>query len=95
MYKRQIFNLKIKSGHQKDLLDSLSDVTPPGAVAWYVMEPDDKSKDLIGVAIFESKEAYQANAQSPEQHERFTKAMAYLEEEPQWTDGKYIVSQVV
>ena len=90
-----IFNLKIKPGHQKDVLDSLSDETPPGAVAWYVMEPDDTSKDLIGVAIFESKEAYQANAESPEQHERFMKVMAYLEEEPQWTDGKYIISQVV
>ena len=90
-----IFNLRIKHGHQKDVLDSLSDETPPGAIAWYVMEPDDRSKDLIGVAIFKSKEAYQANAESPEQHERFMKAMMYLEEEPQWTDGKYIVAQVV
>ena len=89
-----IFNLKIKPGHQQDLLDSLN-VTPPGAVAWYVMQPDDTSKDLIGVAIFERKEAYQANAESPEQHDRFMKAMAYLEEEPKWTDGKYIVTEVV
>ena len=60
-----------------------------------MMRPDDTAKDLIGVAIFESKEAYQANAESPEQHDRFMKAMAYLEEEPKWTDGKYIVTEVV
>ena len=89
-----IFNLKVKTGHQQDLLDSLTDGTPPGAVAWYVMQPDDTSKDLIGVAIFESKEAYNANAKSPEQHERFIKAMTYLETEPEWTDGEYIVTEV-
>ena len=90
-----IFSLNVKPGHQQDLLDSLTDGTPSGAVAWYVMQPDDTSKDLIGVAIFESKDAYKANAESLEQHERFLKAMAYLETEPEWTDGEYIVTEVV
>jgi|TARA_B110000263_G_C15094585_1_gene412394 quinol monooxygenase YgiN len=90
-----IFKLNVKPGHQQDLLDSLTDGTPAGAVAWYVMQPDDTSKNLIGVAIFESKEAYQANSESPEQQERFMKAMTYLEAEPEWTDGEYIVAEVI
>jgi hypothetical protein len=45
---------------------------------------------LFLVAVFESKEAYWANAQSPEQHERFTRLSALLLEEPAWHDGAII-----
>ena len=58
------------------------------------MKPDDKNADLVGVAVFESKEAYVANANDPEQHEAFTKMMEHLEAEPSWTDGEYIRSDM-
>jgi hypothetical protein len=40
--------------------------------------------------VFENKEAYWANAQSPEQHTRFEQMMALLEGEPEWHDGEII-----
>jgi hypothetical protein len=39
------------------------------------------------VAVFESKEAYWANAQSPEQNARFLQLRALLLDDPQWHDG--------
>ena len=62
-------------------------------VAWFVMNPDDK-KEWIGVAVFESKEAYVENANSPDQHQSFLEIMEHLEEEPSWTDGTYVIGDL-
>ena len=43
----------------------------PGQVAGYVYQTDADPGELFLAAVFESKEAYWANASSPEQHERF------------------------
>jgi DNA-binding protein H-NS len=91
-----IFNLKIKAGHEEALLNVMNDATtskPKGMVAWFVMKPDEK-ENWIGVGVFESKEAYIANANSPEQHETFLKFMDHLDEEPNWTDGTYVIGDV-
>lgn len=90
-----IFNLKVKPGHTKDLLKALESRTPDGAIAWFVMQPDDEAKDLIAIAVFKDKKAYQENANSPEQHESFLEIMSYLQEEPSWTDGAYISSEII
>jgi hypothetical protein len=90
-----IFNLKIKPGHNVELLKVLKEEqdNPEGMVAWFVMDPDQKD-EWIGVAVFESKETHIANAQRPEQHELFLKMMDHLESEPTWTDGTYVISKL-
>ena len=89
-----IFNLDVKDGCEQDLIDTFNKVeNPPGAVAFYLMKPDDGS-DLIAVAVFESKEAYVKNANSPEQHQSFLQIMEHLEKEPTWTDGTYVISEI-
>ena len=91
-----IFNLNIKPGHEEALLAALKEETtskPEGMVAWFVMNPDDKD-EWIGVAIFESKEAYVSNANRPKQHESFLKMMEHLETEPIWTDGTYVIGEI-
>ena len=92
-----IFNLRVKDGHERDLLETMDErnLEIKGAVAWFLMRPDDKNADLVGVAVFESKEAYVANANRPEQHEAFTKMMEHLEAEPNWTDGEYIRADMI
>ncbi len=40
----------------------------------------------------DSREAYFANADSPEQHERFMRLMQVLEGEPEWNDGEIVYS---
>ena len=90
-----IFIIKAKSGHENDLLESMGERTPEGMLAWFLMRADDKNADLVGVAVFESKEAYIASANSPEQHEAFVKMMEHLVAEPTWTDGEYIAGEMV
>ena len=89
-----IFNLVVKPGHEQNLLQTMRRSTPKGMVAWFLMRPDDENADLIGVAVFESKDAYIANANSPEQHEAFTQMMNHLSSEPIWTDGTYVVGDI-
>ena len=52
------------------------------------MNPDDDDEDLIGVAVFENKDAHLANAKNPDQHEYFMAIMEHLNSEPTWTDGE-------
>ena len=91
-----VFNLNIKPGHEEQLLAALNSETsskPEGMVAWFVMNPDDKD-EWIGIAIFENREAYVANANRPEQHESFLKMMEHLQSEPKWTDGTYVIGEI-
>ena len=92
-----IFNLNIRRGHEDKLLAIMKEEStskPEGMVAWFVMNPDEKDA-WTGVAIFESKEAYVANANRPEQHQLFLKMMEHLESEPTWTDGTYVIGEIV
>ena len=90
-----IFNLDIKPGHHEALLKVLTEgqSTPDGMIAWFVMNPDEKD-EWVGVAVFESKEAYISNADSPQQHEMFLKVMDHLASEPTWTDGTYVIGEL-
>ena len=72
----------------KALGDSMG--TAPGQVARYVYQMDADPGVLFLVAVFESKEAYWANAQSPEQNERFMQLRALLIEDPHWHDGEIV-----
>lgn len=42
------------------------------------------------VAVFESRAAYQTNAASPEQHQRFLELRALLTADPEWHDGEIV-----
>lgn len=46
------------------------------------------------VGVFESREAYRANAASPEQHQRFLQLRALLEADPEWHDGAIVDRKV-
>ncbi len=78
----------LKLEELKEMFDDLK--TVPGQVARYVYQMDADPGEIFLVAVFESKEAYWANASSPEQNERFMRLQALLLEEPQWHDGEII-----
>ena len=89
-----LVELHVIPGHEEELLKHFKyeQELPEGGLAWLVMNPDEKDH-WIGVGVFESKEAYQANANRPEQHEWYLKMMEHLESEPVWTDGTYVIGQ--
>lgn len=62
----------------------------PGQVARYVYQMDGDPGTYYLVAVFESREAYWANAQSPEQHERYTRMRALFASDPEWHDGEIV-----
>ena len=91
-----IFSFKPKQGKKEDLINYLKkdQTIPEGGVAWFVMNPDDEG-DMIGIAIFKDEELYRANSEKPEQHKNFLEMMEYLDGEPTWNDGTFIIDQIV
>ena len=51
------------------------------------------SFEHVIVVVFENKEAYRANADSPEQDARYQKLRALLEDDPEWNDGEIVYSE--
>jgi quinol monooxygenase YgiN len=54
----------------------------------YQMDSDPNEYYLA--VMFESREAYHANAQSPEQNDRYQKMAALIDGEPKWHDGEIL-----
>ena len=65
----------------------------PGQIARYVYRMDANPQEYMLVAVFESREAYRANADSPEQYERFMELRAMLTADPEWHDGEIVDAQ--
>ncbi|MEZ4671153.1 MAG: antibiotic biosynthesis monooxygenase [Anaerolineae bacterium] len=88
-----VARIRVKSGLEiqfQEIARRIGVGRAPGQVAVYAYQMDRNPREFILVALFESKEAYVANAQSPEQHERFTELMQVLETEPEWNDGEVV-----
>lgn len=62
----------------------------PGALAEYVYRMDNEPDVYYLVVMFESKDAYFANAASAEQAAEYEKMRAFLAADPEWHDGKVI-----
>ena len=62
----------------------------PGQIARYVYQMDANPGELFLVVVFESREAYWANAQSPEQNLRFQEMRALMLADPDWHDGEIV-----
>jgi quinol monooxygenase YgiN len=62
----------------------------PGFVREYVYRMDKDPQEYYMVVLFESREAYWSNAQSPEQDARFQRLLSLIEGEPQWHDGEIV-----
>ncbi len=59
-----------------------------GLLADYVLKPDASTGEWIGFVVFESREAYGANAESREQDQWYRRFRAELLEDPIWLDGE-------
>jgi quinol monooxygenase YgiN len=82
---------KVKPGGMEALHATMDDRDEtPGAVAVYVYQMDADPNEIYIVAVFESKETYVANAESPDQHAQYEKMMQWLESEPEWHDGEIV-----
>src|SRR6266851_8197516 len=62
----------------------------PGLIASYGYRMDADPNDFYLAVVFESREAYWANAQSAEQDARYLQWLPLLEGEPEWHDGEIV-----
>ena len=61
-----------------------------GAIGGLLMRPDNRTGELIGVAIFQDKATYEANADNPAQDGWYRRLRELLEADPEWKDGEYL-----
>ena len=88
-----VARLRLKAGAEEAILAlsaSYRSNPIPGMVAQYAYRMDADPQEYYLAVVFESKEAYWANARSPEQHARFERMLALLEAEPEWHDGEIV-----
>lgn len=64
----------------------------PGLVFEHIYQTDADPLECILAVGFESKDAYVANANSPEQHERYLLYRQLFAADPEWHDGQIIFS---
>ena len=88
-----VVRLLVRPGKEAELLEELSrenykDVPGYGGIGVYRMTAD--PNEFWAAVAFETKEAYEANAESPEQAERYRKMRDLLVADPEWHDGEVV-----
>lgn len=88
-----IAKLQITPGAAEKLLEigkMYEDLDVPGlrGVTMYQMDTD--PSEYMLTVFFDNKDAYQANAASPEQDARYQKLRALLARDPEWHDGEVV-----
>lgn len=88
-----VARMRVKQGMEPELLamyDRMDASITSGYVGEIVYRSDADPQIYFLAVVFESKEAYMANANSPEQHAEYVRYRAMLEEEPEWHDGEIV-----
>ena len=89
-----VARIRMKPGTEAQLreIESESASEIPGFVFQHTFRMDDDPNEYFMVVGFTDKDAYVRNAESPEQHQRYLRYRALLEEEPVWHDGEIAFS---
>lgn len=93
-----IFHMQVKPGRVQEALELNQQwereikPTVDGALGSLVLQPDGQQDRLVGVAIFQSKDAYKANLNNPEQDQWYQQLRDCLEADPQWEDGEFMAT---
>jgi quinol monooxygenase YgiN len=89
-----IARIKIADGKEAALLDHMKQYEAgdiaPGFVASAFYRADAGGGECWMAVVFESKEAYRANAESPEQDARYQEFRSFLTADPEWHDGEVL-----
>lgn len=90
-----VARMRAKPGMQPQLADQMREFEAahvPGTRAVYIYRMDANPNEYYIAVVFDSREAYVANANSPEQDARYRKLVALLDSEPEWHDGAIVYS---
>lgn len=91
-----VARMRVKPGKLDDLLTLVkeedADGVIPGLTSQLVYQSDANPDEFYLAVVFDSKDAYWKNAQSPEQNARYLKMRELLAEDPEWHDGEVVYS---
>ena len=90
-----VARLRLKSGMDQkmgDLIRSYEALKVDGHIRSTLYRMDEESNELYLAVVFENKEKYDKNANSPEQDKRYHEMLDLLDREPEWHDGEIIYS---
>jgi hypothetical protein len=83
----------LKPGMKGKLLEyqaKIRSVNLPGLIGEFTLCTDEDANVFYEAVVFESQEAYQAVADSPEQDQRYQELAALFASPPEWHDGEII-----
>jgi antibiotic biosynthesis monooxygenase (ABM) superfamily enzyme len=87
--------MRLKPGSEarlQELMKAYEGLTVPGYVGSTVYRMDKDSNESYLTVLFDDRETYHANAQSPEQDARYREMLELLDGEPEWHDGEVVYS---
>ena len=88
-----VARIRVKPGAEKQLVEltrSESALQIPGFIGQYLYRMNANPNEFYLVVMFENRQTYIANADSPEQDARYGEFRALLEEDPEWHDGEIV-----
>ena len=88
-----VARMRMKPGAEERLnalLREYENLRIPGYRSTYVYRMDADPREAYVVVMFDSKESYDRNADSPEQDNRYREMLTLLEAEPEWHDGEIL-----
>ena len=87
---------RVKDGMQnalEQLAEELLRERPTGSRAVYLYRSDADPMEYWVVGVFESKDAYASNSNTPEQDARYRRLRALMDADPEWHDGEIVVAR--
>jgi antibiotic biosynthesis monooxygenase (ABM) superfamily enzyme len=90
-----IARMRLKAGKEEEfkaLGRDEDEQNIPGHLGEFIYRMDNDPNEYFMAVIFDSKESYHANANSPEQNSRYEQMVALLESAPEWHDGEIVHS---
>ncbi len=89
-----VYRVQPKPGKEQDVIRMMEEwdrerrPKVKGVIGEYLYKLD--KGGMIGAVMFESKEAYFANAEDPEQDRWYRRFRELLEADPEWNDGEIV-----
>jgi heme-degrading monooxygenase HmoA len=86
---------RVKQGKQEELeqlADELMRERAPGSRAVHLYRSDADPTEYWIAGVWESREAYKANSDTPEQGARYQRLRELMDSDPEWHDGEVVVS---
>lgn len=90
-----VARLKVRPGMRTVMLawatySEIAQQEAPGIVETVIFQTDANSQEVFMAVVFESREAYQRNAESADQHEQYVRMLEFLVSPPEWHDGEVL-----